>query len=79
MANEHFRDKIALVTGTIKTKIQARVGFPDTVYEDDAKKIPLRRVGMPEEVAEYVCFLASNKSSFISGTILPIDGALNCS
>jgi 3alpha(or 20beta)-hydroxysteroid dehydrogenase len=37
--------------------------------------IPLRRVGVPAEVAQAVCFLASDDASFISGVEILIDGA----
>lgn len=36
--------------------------------------IPLRRIGQPEEVAEAAVFLASDKSSYITNAILPVDG-----
>ena len=35
---------------------------------------PIGRIGKPEEVANVVCFLASNESSFMTGTIIPVDG-----
>ena len=36
--------------------------------------IPLRRIGHPEDVAEAAVFLASDKASYITNTILPVDG-----
>jgi NAD(P)-dependent dehydrogenase (short-subunit alcohol dehydrogenase family) len=36
--------------------------------------IPLRRIGRPEEVAEAAVFLASEKASYITNSILPVDG-----
>jgi NAD(P)-dependent dehydrogenase (short-subunit alcohol dehydrogenase family) len=36
--------------------------------------IPLRRIGKPEEVAEAALFLASDKASYITNAILPVDG-----
>jgi NAD(P)-dependent dehydrogenase (short-subunit alcohol dehydrogenase family) len=36
--------------------------------------IPLRRIGQPEEVAEAAVFLASDKASYITNVILPVDG-----
>lgn len=36
--------------------------------------IPLRRIGKPEEVAEAAVFLASDKASYITNAILPVDG-----
>lgn len=38
--------------------------------------IPMRRVGMPDEVASLVAFLFSEEASYISGAIIPIDGGL---
>jgi 3-oxoacyl-[acyl-carrier protein] reductase len=38
--------------------------------------IPMQRFGEPEEVAEAVVFLASPKASYITGTVLSINGGL---
>ena len=40
-------------------------------YNED---IPLNRMGRPEEVADIVAFLASARSSYITGTTIPVDG-----
>lgn len=37
-------------------------------------KIPLKRLATPLEVANVVCFLATNQSSMITGAIIPVDG-----
>jgi NAD(P)-dependent dehydrogenase (short-subunit alcohol dehydrogenase family) len=42
------------------------------------KKIPLQRVGQPEDVAEAVFFLASNAARYITGASLVVDGGLLC-
>jgi len=47
---------------------------PKVVKEQLITGTPLGRVGQPEEVAELALFLASDKSSFITGAIIPIDG-----
>lgn len=39
-----------------------------------ADSIPMRRIGQPEEMAEAICFLASDEASFITGVVLPVDG-----
>ncbi|WP_368504843.1 SDR family oxidoreductase [Alkalihalophilus sp. As8PL] len=40
------------------------------------KKIPMKRVGNPEEIAQTVLFYASDASSYVTGTLLEVDGGL---
>src|SRR3989337_3415323 len=59
--------------------ISGLVGTPIGKKEMSGRKseydsIPLRRIGQPEEVAEAALFLASEKSSYITNAILPVDG-----
>lgn len=42
-------------------------------------KTPMKRIGMPEEVADPIVFLASNNASFITGTSLHVDGGFTIS
>ena len=46
---------------------------PDQL-EDYAKKFPIPRIGEPEEVADLVIFLVSDKSRYITGASLDING-----
>ena len=39
-------------------------------------KIPMGRIGTPEEVASAVCFLASNEASYVTGHVLHVNGGL---
>jgi NAD(P)-dependent dehydrogenase (short-subunit alcohol dehydrogenase family) len=53
---------------------------PNSKGKEDAliAKHPIGRLGTPEEVAELVVFLSSDKSSFITGSYYPVDGAYLC-
>jgi len=46
----------------------------EEVHQEEANLQPLGRLGQPEEVAELVLFLASNKAKFITGSLQVIDG-----
>ena len=39
-----------------------------------ASSVPLKRIGQPEDIADAICFLASEKASYITGQILTVDG-----
>jgi 3-oxoacyl-[acyl-carrier protein] reductase len=39
--------------------------------------IPLGRLGTPREIAEVACFLASERASYVTGTVIPVDGGLS--
>jgi len=62
----------AVSPGVIITKISQRVR---NLAEDEIlAQIPLKRFGMPEEVARAACFLASSEASYITGEILHVTG-----
>ena len=57
-------------------------GFIDTDMTSELPKdelvklVPMRRFGTPEEVADAVAFLASDKASYITGNVISINGGL---
>ncbi len=61
----------AVAPGYIKTKMT------EGLDESQLKKfIPLNRFGLPEEVAEVVEFLSSDKSSYITGEVISVNGGI---
>ncbi len=50
----------------------------EEVREQWVKTIPLRRGGTPEDVAKVALFLASDLSSYVSGQVIHVCGAMNC-
>jgi len=47
---------------------------PQQVIEMASKSIPVRRVGVPRDVANVICFLASEESSYVTGQIIYVAG-----
>jgi NAD(P)-dependent dehydrogenase (short-subunit alcohol dehydrogenase family) len=77
LAVEVARDGIrvnAIRPGMIDTPIHAKAGQADRVKEF-ALNTPLGRAGQPEEVAEAIVWLLSNKASLVTGAILDVMGA----
>lgn len=66
----------AIAPGFIITDMTAKLS--EEVRNDWEQKIPLRRGGKPEEVAKACVFLASDLSSYVSGQVLHVCGAMNC-
>jgi NAD(P)-dependent dehydrogenase (short-subunit alcohol dehydrogenase family) len=67
----------AIAPGTIRTPIwQERVDRDPSVFERLVKWYPLGRVGEPEDIANAATFLASDEASWITGTVLTVDGGL---
>jgi 3-oxoacyl-[acyl-carrier protein] reductase len=62
----------AVAPGLIATPMSADA-FPK---EAIARLVPMKRAGTPEEVADLVAFLASDRAAYISGQIISINGAM---
>lgn len=65
---------------TVNTVAPGIVASPaiEGVFDRDKinQLVPMKRAGRPEEVADLVCFLASDRASYISGQLISINGAM---
>ena len=80
LAPRHIRVN-AVNPGPVNTAIFGKLGLPDDAIKEFAtamqNRIPLKRFGEPDDIANLVAFLASDKSSFITGAEYNIDGGTN--
>ncbi len=67
--------------GPVNTPIFGKLGMPEAAIKEFASamqnRIPLKRFGEPEDIANLVAFLASDEASFITGAEYNIDGGMN--
>jgi 3-oxoacyl-[acyl-carrier protein] reductase len=64
----------AIAPGFIITEMTAQL--PDEVKKEWASKIPLRRGGTPEDIANVATFLASDLSSYVTGQVISVCGGM---
>ena len=51
-------------------------GLPDKIKTEVKERIPVRRFGTPEDIADLVCYLASPSASYLTGQVIAVDGGL---
>ena len=84
MALDHAREGLrinAVCPDMVRTPMLAnearQMGSdPDTYFAEGAEGIPMGRIGEPEEVADAILYLASDKASFVTGAGLLVDGGV---
>lgn len=75
LALTYARDNIrvnAIAPGYVDTPILSMV--PDNIKETMGNELPIGRLGKDTEIANLICYLLSDDASFITGSIIPIDG-----
>jgi 2-hydroxycyclohexanecarboxyl-CoA dehydrogenase len=61
--------------GLVDTPLLA--GMPEKLIAAIVRSIPLRRTGVPDEIAAAICFFASDDAAYITGQTLSVNGGLN--
>ena len=64
----------AVAPGFIATPILSTI--PEKVIAEMAQRVPLRRLGQPEEIANVYAFLASDEASYINGEVIEVSGGM---
>ena len=67
--------------GPVDTELyrSSAVAFPnaDTILDEVPGNVPMKRVGIPEDIAKSALFLACDDSSWITGSVLTVDGGVS--
>jgi 3-oxoacyl-[acyl-carrier protein] reductase len=62
--------------GRIDSEQIRRNYSPERRAKEEREEIPLGEYGKPEDIANLVCFLASPRARYITGTVIPVDGGM---
>ena len=79
LALDHAKDNIrvnAICPGLIATALTSGLQQQTALLEHWTGRIPMRRAGSAEEMANVVCFLASDEASYMTGSIVVADGGV---
>ncbi len=64
----------AVAPGFIATEMVAKM--PEEVLKGMVAKVPVGRLGEPEDIANAFCFLASDEAAYVNGAVLSVDGGM---
>lgn len=64
----------AVAPGTVETDLTLGLSSSDELAALGASRVPLGRLGLPEEIAAAVAFLSSDDASYVTGHVLVVDG-----
>ena len=64
----------AVAPGFIATPILSTM--PEKVIEDMVQRVPLKRLGMPQDIANVYAFLASDEAAYVNGAVLEVSGGM---
>lgn len=67
----------ALAPGYVNTEL-TRQNNTEEEIEAIRKTIPIQRLAQPEEIAEFVSYLCSEKNSYLTGQVIVLDGGFSC-
>jgi NAD(P)-dependent dehydrogenase (short-subunit alcohol dehydrogenase family) len=67
---------LAVAPGAVATPINAAVLNDKAWQQDLMTKVPLKRIGTPEEIAAVALFLASDLASYMTATTVFVDGGM---
>ena len=68
--------KTRRVEAIVEARAEAEHRSAAEVEGDIAGQIPMRRLGSPEEIADMVAFLGSERASYVTGTAIQVDGGI---
>ncbi len=50
--------------------------LPEKIKVEVKERIPVRRLGMPDDIADLVCYLAGPGASYLTGQVIAVDGGM---
>ena len=75
MGRQNIRVNV-ICPGLVKTKLSAALFADEATNKKVNRKIPLQRAASPDEMAGLACFLASDASSYCTGSVIVNDGGI---